>query len=169
MHGHLNVNLSRCTVTWRSIYHDARSPEGQFITMHGQLKVNLSRCTVTWRSIYHDARSPEGQFITMQGHLNANLSRCTVTWRSIYHDARSPECQFITMHGHLNVDLSRCTVTWRSNWSYNATNYRKSQFKKLEACSELVTFRFISWASPARNDKSQTKRRRRGFRAYIRT
>ena len=29
MHGHLNINLSRCTVTWTSIYHDARSPERQ--------------------------------------------------------------------------------------------------------------------------------------------
>jgi len=29
MHGHLNVNLSRCTVTWTSIYHDAWSPERQ--------------------------------------------------------------------------------------------------------------------------------------------
>ena len=125
MHGHLNINLSRCTVTWTSIYHDARSPEHQFITMHGQLNINLSRCTVTWTSIYHDARSPEHQFITMHGHLNINLSRCTghlninlsrctghlninlsrctVTWTSIYHDARSPEHQFITMHGHLNV------------------------------------------------------------------
>ena len=27
MHGHMNVNLSWCTVTWTSIYHDARSPE----------------------------------------------------------------------------------------------------------------------------------------------
>ena len=79
MHGHLNVNLSRCTVTWTSIYHDARSPERQFITMHGHLNVNLSRCTVTWTSIYHDAQSPERQFITMHGHLNVNLSRCTVT------------------------------------------------------------------------------------------
>jgi len=41
MHGHLNVNLSRCTVSWTSIYHDARSPERQFITMHGQLNVKL--------------------------------------------------------------------------------------------------------------------------------
>jgi len=29
MHGHLNVNLSRCTVTRTSIYHDARSPKRQ--------------------------------------------------------------------------------------------------------------------------------------------
>jgi len=29
MHGHLNVSLSRCMVTWTSIYHDARSPERQ--------------------------------------------------------------------------------------------------------------------------------------------
>jgi hypothetical protein len=73
------------------IYHDARSPERQFITTHGHLNVNLSRRTVTWTSIYHDARSPERQFITMHGHLNVNLSRCTVTWTSIYQDARSPE------------------------------------------------------------------------------
>ena len=50
MHGHLNVNLSRCTVNWTPFYHDARSPKRQFITMHGHLNVNLSRCTVTWRS-----------------------------------------------------------------------------------------------------------------------
>jgi len=50
MHSHLNVNLSRCTVTWTLIYHDAQSPERQFITMHGHLNVNLSRCTVTWTS-----------------------------------------------------------------------------------------------------------------------
>jgi len=93
MHGHLNVNLSRCTAIWTSIYHDARSPECQFITMHDHLNVNLSRCTVTWTSIYHDSRSPERQFITMHGHLNVNLSRRTVTWTSIYHDARSPERQ----------------------------------------------------------------------------
>jgi len=55
------------------IYHDARSPERQFITMHGHLNVNLSRYTVTWTSIYHDARSPERQFITMHGHLNVKL------------------------------------------------------------------------------------------------
>ena len=61
------------------MYHDAQSPERQFITMHGHLNVNLSRCTVTWTSIYHDALSPERQFITMHGHLNVNLSRCTVT------------------------------------------------------------------------------------------
>jgi len=29
MHGHLNINLSRCTVTRTSIYHDARAPERQ--------------------------------------------------------------------------------------------------------------------------------------------
>ena len=34
MHGHLNVNLSRCTVTWTSIYHDARSPERQIRLEH---------------------------------------------------------------------------------------------------------------------------------------
>jgi hypothetical protein len=34
-------NLSRCTVTWTSIYHDARSPDRQFITMHGQLNVKF--------------------------------------------------------------------------------------------------------------------------------
>ena len=117
MHGHLNVNLSRCKVTWKSIYHDARSPEHQFITMQGHLKVNLSRCTVTWTSIYHDARSPERQFITMHGHVNVNLSRFTVTWTSIYHDARSRERQFITMQGHVNVNLSRCTATW--TWIYH--------------------------------------------------
>jgi hypothetical protein len=87
------------------IYHDAQSPERQFITMHGHLNVNLSPCTFTWTSIYHYARSPERQFITMHGHLNVNLSWCAVTWMSIYHDARSPECQFITMHDHLNVKV----------------------------------------------------------------
>ena len=50
MHGHLNVSLSRCTVTWTSDCHDARSPERQIITMHGHLNVSLSRCTVTWTS-----------------------------------------------------------------------------------------------------------------------
>ena len=64
------------------IYHAARSPEGQFITMHGHPNVNLSRCTVTRTSIYHDARSAERQFITMHGHPNVNLSRCTDTWTS---------------------------------------------------------------------------------------
>jgi len=114
MHGHLNVNLLRCTVTWTSHCHDARSPEHHFVTKHGHLNVNLSRCTVTWTSICHDARSPERQFVTMHGHLNITLSRCTVTWTSICHDARSPEHRFVTMHGHLNVNLSRCTVTWTS-------------------------------------------------------
>jgi hypothetical protein len=47
------------------IYHDARSPERQFITMHGHLNVNLSRCTVTWTSICHDARSPERQILSV--------------------------------------------------------------------------------------------------------
>ena len=73
MHGHLNVNFSRCTVTWMPIYHDARSPERQIITKHGHLNVNLSRYTVTWTSIYHDARSPERQFITMHSHLNVKF------------------------------------------------------------------------------------------------
>jgi len=115
MHGHMNVNLSWCRLTWTSFYHDARSHERQFITMHGHMNVNLSRCTVTWTSIYHDARSSERYFITMHGHLNVILSRCTVTWTLFYHDARSPERYFITMHGHLNIILSRCTVTWTSN------------------------------------------------------
>jgi len=39
MHGHLNINLSRCTVTRTSIYHDAWSPERQFITMNGHRNV----------------------------------------------------------------------------------------------------------------------------------
>ena len=108
MHGHPNVNLSRCTVTRTSIYHDARSPERQFITMHGHPNVNFSRCSVTRTSIYHDARSPERQFITMHGQPNVTLPRCTVTRTSIYHDTRSSERQFITMHGHQNVSLSRC-------------------------------------------------------------
>jgi len=43
MHGHLNVKLSRCTVTWTSNYHDARSPERQIITMHGHLNVKFKR------------------------------------------------------------------------------------------------------------------------------
>ena len=112
MHGHLNVNLSRCTVTWTSIYHDAPSPERQFITMRRHMNVNLSRCTVTWTSIYHDAPSSERQFITMHRHLNVNISRCTVTWTPVYHDAPSPERQYITMHRHLHANISRCTVTW---------------------------------------------------------
>jgi len=41
MHGHMNVNLSRCTVTWTSIYHDARSHERQFMTMHGHMNVKF--------------------------------------------------------------------------------------------------------------------------------
>ena len=43
------------------IYHDARSPVHQYITMHGHLYINISRCTVTCTSIYHDARSSECQ------------------------------------------------------------------------------------------------------------
>ena len=86
MHGHLYVSLSWCTVTWTSIYHDARSPERQFITMHGHPNVNLSRCTVIRTSVYHDARSPERQFITIHGHPNVNISRCTVTWTSDAYD-----------------------------------------------------------------------------------
>ena len=64
------------------IYHDARSPESQYITLHGHLKVNMSRCTVTWKSICHDARSPESQYITMHGHRNGNrAARGIVTYR----------------------------------------------------------------------------------------
>ena len=107
----MNANLSRCTVTLTSIYHDIRPPERQFITMHGHLNINLSRFTVTLTSIYHDARPSEHQFITMHGHLNINLSRFTVTLTSIYHDSRPPEHQFITMHGHLNV---RCLNSFRT-------------------------------------------------------
>ena len=92
MHGHMNVNLSRCTVAWTSIYHDARSPERQFITMYGHMNVHLSRCTVTWTSIYHDARSHERQFITMHGHMNVNLSRCTVNWTSNSIKWNATEC-----------------------------------------------------------------------------
>ena len=98
MHGQLNVNLSRCTVTWTSIYHDARSPERQFITMHGHLNVNLSRCTVTWTSIYHDARSPERQFITMHGHLKVNLSRCTVKFLDVFRFILKPDCNKRILH-----------------------------------------------------------------------
>jgi hypothetical protein len=57
------------------IYHEARSPERQFITMHGHLNVKLSLCTVTWTSNYHDARSPERQIITMHGHLKVKSLR----------------------------------------------------------------------------------------------
>jgi len=32
MHGHMNVKLSRCTVTWTSDCHDARSRERQIHT-----------------------------------------------------------------------------------------------------------------------------------------
>jgi len=32
MHGPLNVNISRCTVLWMSIYHDARSSECQYFS-----------------------------------------------------------------------------------------------------------------------------------------
>ena len=74
MHGHLNVTISRCTVSWTSLYHDARSAERHYITMHGQLNVTISRCTVTWTSLYHDARSAERHYITMHGHLNVTLS-----------------------------------------------------------------------------------------------
>ena len=48
MHGHLNVNLSRCTVTWTSIYHDARSPERQFIKMHCHLNFNIFLVFKMW-------------------------------------------------------------------------------------------------------------------------
>ena len=41
IHGHMNVNLSRCTVTWTSIYHDTRLHERQFITMHVHLNVKV--------------------------------------------------------------------------------------------------------------------------------
>jgi len=47
------------------IYHDARSPERQFITMHGHVNVKLSRYTVTWTSIYHDVWSPERQIFLL--------------------------------------------------------------------------------------------------------
>ena len=143
-------NLSRCTVTWTSIYHDARSPESQFITMHGHLNINLSRCKVTWKSICHDARSPERQFITMHGHLNVNLSRCTVTWKSICHDAQSPERQFITMQGHLNVNLSRCTVTWKS--IYHDARSPERQFitmhgqLKVKHRKRVKTYIFLFWS-----------------------
>jgi len=50
------------------IYHDARSPERQILTMHGHLNFNLSRCTVTWVSIYLDSRSPEHQ-ITLKCYI----------------------------------------------------------------------------------------------------
>jgi len=115
MNGHFNVNLSRCTVTWTSIYHDEPSLGREFITMNGHLNVNLSRWTVIWTWIYHDERSHEREFITMHGHMNVNLSRCTVTWTSIYHDARSPERQFITMHGHLDVRFELLTF-YAHNW-----------------------------------------------------
>ena len=127
-------------------YHDARSPERQFITMHGHMNVNLSRCTVTWTSIYHDAPSPERQFITMHGHLNVNLSRCTVTWTSIYHDAPSPERQFITMHGHLNVktavSISKSTKKfWTSPWQITLDFWKKiSQHKVCNRRKEQFCF-----------------------------
>jgi len=89
------------------IYHDARSPERQFITMHGHRNVNLSRCTVNGTSIYHDARSPARQFITMHGQRNVNLSRCTVNGTSIYHDARSLERQIVYL-----VCMFFCPSTW---------------------------------------------------------
>ena len=108
------INILRRTVTWTSLYHDARSPERHYITMHGHLNVTISRCTVTWTSLYHDARSPERHYITMHGHLNVTISRCKVIWTSLYHDARSPERHYITIRGYLNVTISRCTVTWTS-------------------------------------------------------
>jgi len=93
MHGHVNVKLSQCTVTWTSNCHDARSRERQIVTMHGHVNVKLSRCTVTWTSNCHNARSRERQIVTMHGHVNVKLSRCTVTWTSDCHDVRSRESQ----------------------------------------------------------------------------
>ena len=106
------------------IYHDARTPERQFITMHGHLNVNLSRRTVTWTS----------NLSRCTVTWTSNLWRCTVTWTSIYHDARSPERQFMAMHGHLNVTLSRCTVTWTSIYH--------------DARSSERQFEIVSWISP---------------------
>ena len=140
MHCHLNVNLSRCTVTWTSVYQDARSPERQFITMHGHLNVNLSRCTVTWTSFYHDARSPERQFISMHGHLNVCITM-QVTWTSIYDDERSPERQFITMHGHLNVNLSRCTVTWTSKDLQKILTYVRTRRRKAGGTEDVFVMK----------------------------
>ena len=143
------------------IYHDARSPERQFITMHGHLNVNLSRCAVTWTSIYHDAvtwtsiyhdaHSPERQFITMHSHLNVNLSRCTVTWTSIYHDARSPERQFITMHGHLNVkflNLCLCKMTWTRRYveasDFLVNRWDAETERPWTSRSKLSSFRLVA-------------------------
>ena len=118
MHGHLNVNLSRCTVTWTSIYHDARSPERQFITMHGHLNVHLSRCTVTWTSIYHDARSPERQFITMHGHLNV---KCV--WR-------------LQVDHKTNVYTSSCVDFFLDTLSWSSSSPHFTEFRVSMLCSQ---------------------------------
>ena len=47
IHGHLNVNLSRYTVTWTSIYRDTRSPERQTIkqvTKHTSCQMLTPTC-----------------------------------------------------------------------------------------------------------------------------
>ena len=112
MHGHLNVSLSRCTVTWTSVYHDARSPESQFITMQGHLNVSLSRCTVTWTSVYHDARSPERQtkvdneVIMLVEHNSAYGSSCSTLLLSVVANLkeaalapRAPDCRLCQISG----------------------------------------------------------------------
>ena len=79
MHGHLNVNLSRCTVTWTSNYHDARSPERQrpryIIEQKGKYikYVANSRCKMQSKILLHKetdgedsvVRSREGRWPTV--------------------------------------------------------------------------------------------------------
>ena len=92
MHGHLNVTISGCTVTWTSIYPRCTVT---WTSIYPRCTVTWTsiypRCTVTWTSINQDARSPERHYI------HDARSRSMVTWTSLY-----PRCT-VTKHGHLNV------------------------------------------------------------------
>jgi len=80
----LNVTISRCTVTWTSLYHDLGH----------------------WTSLYHDVRSPERHYITMQV-----TERHYITMQATelhYITMQVTERHYITMHVHLNVTISRC-------------------------------------------------------------
>ena len=99
MHGHLNVGLSQCTVTWTSVYRDARSPKRQFITMHGHLNVknflrNLIRKTVRvttwWTYEFFSQLNP------WRWHLGAETCRRRHWTRNVFYDL----CFIVLYIGH---------------------------------------------------------------------
>ena len=118
------------------IYHDARSPERQFITMHGHLIVSLSRWTVNWTSNSNEVTfwmlasgdymfRAEELFETRRTKFCTPLNHIAVTYRSLHffcgHSFISFQQQFMTC---TCTRLSQINVAAPCNLYYGPTFWK---------------------------------------------